>query len=96
MGKAENKVASELLRLCKVFDAFAEKVHNEGETGCPDYIVTFSSGRVKRMETKSDCGRLSPKQRWYHRQLEKRHCFVLVPTTPEDVRAIFEIHGYFE
>jgi hypothetical protein len=90
MGRAENKVAKRLLKLCDEHDVFAEKVHNEGETGCPDYILTFPSGKVKRVETKSDSGRVSPKQDWYHRQLAKRWCFVFVPSTPEDVDMWFD------
>lgn len=89
MGRAENKVAKRLLKRCAEHTVFAEKVHNEGETGCPDYILTFPNGKVKRVETKSDEGKVSPKQGWYHRELARRRCFVFVPSTPEDVDAWF-------
>lgn len=90
MGRAENKVAKQLLKRCEEHGVFAEKVHNEGLVGCPDYILTFHNGKVKRVETKSDEGRCSPMQERYHRHLARRKSFVFVPSTPEDVDVWFD------
>jgi hypothetical protein len=87
MGRAENKVATHLLRRCKELGIVAEKVHAEDRVGCPDYILTFPDGYIARVETKSDNGEVSPSQGYYHRMLAKNRCKVIVPTCPEDGEA---------
>lgn len=85
MGRAENKVADALVRLTELHGGFAEKVHNEGHVGCPDYIVTLRGGRTKRVETKAKDGVVSPIQQYYHAKLYKRGVVVFIPRSIEDV-----------
>ena len=97
MGRAENKVASVLVELTELHGGYAEKVHNEGHIGCPDYILTFPpSGyaqkpRIRRVETKAKNGVVSPMQQYYHAQLYKRGVIVFIPRSVEDVVTWFDL-----
>jgi len=95
MGRAENKVADRLVERTEAVGGYAEKVHNEGHIGCPDYIITLPAAlgigsRIRRVETKSKGGRCSPMQDYYHAQLAKRGVIVFVPRTLSDVDLWFE------
>lgn len=90
MGRAENKVASKLVALTAAHSGFAEKVHNEGHIGCPDYILTFPEG-VHRVETKAPGGKLAPMQYYYHGKLLEVGMIVFVPRAVADVERWFKI-----
>jgi len=93
MGRAENKVASVLVELTELHGGFAEKVHNEGRVGCPDYIITLPQcvhARTHRVETKAKNGVVSPMQQYYHAQLYKRGVIVFIPRSVEDVVTWFD------
>jgi hypothetical protein len=97
MGRAENKVANMLAELASLRGGLAEKVHNEGHIGCPDYIVTLPPAdpwrkpRVRRVETKAKNGVVSPMQQYYHAQLYKRGVIVFIPRSVEDVVKWFDL-----
>lgn len=87
MGRAEGVVARHLEERCDELGIIWEKITCEGCNGCPDYLLTFPNGRMKRVETKSDNGKCKPHQQAYHRKLSRNRSFVFVPSTPEDVDA---------
>ena len=96
MGRAENKVADRLVERAEAEGGYAEKVHNEGHIGCPDYIITLPARRnlgvqVRRVETKAKGGVVSPMQQYYHAQLAKRGVTVFIPRTLSDVDLWFEL-----
>ncbi len=95
MGRAENKVATRLVERTEALGGYAEKVHNEGHIGCPDYIITLPlfcdlARGMYRVETKSKNGGTSPMQDYYHAQLAKRQVVVFVPRSVEDVDRWFD------
>lgn len=85
MGHAEETVAGYLERACIVRGILCEKIKCEGANGCPDYLLTFPNGRMKRVETKSKDGAVSPQQGAYHRKLARYRSFVFVPASRDDV-----------
>jgi hypothetical protein len=97
MGRAENKVAAALVELTELHGGFAEKVHNEGHIGCPDYVITLPPGAfnqhaaMRRVETKAKNGVVSPMQQYYHAQLYKRGVVVFIPRSVDDVVAWFDL-----
>src|SRR5882724_1457082 len=52
MGKAENTVAAYLVEQVKSVGGMCDKVHCESERGFPDYLITWPSGDMKKVETK--------------------------------------------
>jgi len=92
MGKAENTVAAYLVEQVKSVGGMCDKVHCESERGFPDYLITWPSGDMKKVETKSKNGACSPTQERYHRQSALRRCTVAVLHTRELVDMFMNFH----
>lgn len=83
MGKAEATVADYLVERVEDVGGMCDKMHCESERGFPDYLITWPSGEMQKVETKSKDGVCSPTQERYHRESAKRKCFVAVLHTRE-------------
>lgn len=92
MGKAEGTVAHYLVKCVEDVGGMCDKVHCESERGFPDYIITWPSGDMKKVETKSKDGVCSPTQERYHRQSARRRNLVAVLHTRELVDQFMDIH----
>lgn len=93
MGRAEAKPADYLKRRCVELDVICEKIHAEDRNGCPDYLLTFPNGRMKRVETKSDKGKCQPNQERYHRMLSRNSSFTALLYNVETIDEFFRIHA---
>lgn len=92
MGKAEGSVADKLIESVEDVGGLCEKIHMEGERGSPDFLITWPSGRMKLVETKSKDGVLSPYQLYDHRERSKRRSFVTVVNTLALVAQFMLLH----
>jgi hypothetical protein len=92
MGKAENTVAGYLVEQVEIVGGMCDKVRCESERGFPDYIVTWPSGVMTKVETKSKGGKCSVTQDLYHRRSVKRRCLVVVLHTRELVDQFIHIY----
>ncbi|HKU17862.1 MAG TPA: hypothetical protein VJP80_01170 [Candidatus Saccharimonadales bacterium] len=85
MGKKERSVAHYLIDEGESRGCLVEKLHCEDERGHPDYLVTFPSGAMKKIETKAKDGELSRYQMRIHERYATRRCFIRVVYTREQV-----------
>lgn len=92
MGKAEATVADYLVEQVENVGGMCDKLHCESERGFPDYLITWPSGDMKKVETKSKDGVCSVTQDRYHRMSAKRLCFVAVLHTRALVDQFMDIH----
>lgn len=92
MGKAEGSVADQLIDSVEDVGGLCEKIHMEGERGSPDFLITWPSGRMKLVETKSKDGVLSAYQLYDHRERSKRRSFVTVVNTLALVAQFMLLH----
>ena len=92
MGRAEAKPADYLKRLCDHHGVVYEKLRAEDRNGCPDYLLTFPNGRMRRVETKSDKGKCSAQQELYHRRLARNRVTVALLWDEVTIDEFFRIH----
>ena len=86
-NQLEHAVETELVRFAEQRRCLCLKVKIDGRRGFPDRLIITPDGVQGYAETKRPVGgKLSPHQKHWRKELEKRNCFYSAPCTKEDAK----------